>query len=182
MSDRLVKLAVFSDAATAHMAKARLAAAGIDSAVLDENVTSVLSHLGAAIGGVKLLVHEADAARAAALLAEAPGPAVSIASEEPTAADPAEEVGEADRDLFAPDDRPDVEPCCPACGSSRLLAPRDSWAGAILAAAAFVVSAATMGLPRFRSPRRWHCLACGTSWRPGEPLLGPRGFPVDPPS
>ena len=69
-SDRIITVAVFGNAAEAAIARSVVEDAGIRTS-LDGELTSVaLSLYAAGLTGVKLLVAEADAARAAAALAE----------------------------------------------------------------------------------------------------------------
>jgi hypothetical protein len=54
----------------AHLAKALLVSEGLEAWVLDEHHVSLRWHFAAALGGIKVAVLAADAARARALLAE----------------------------------------------------------------------------------------------------------------
>ncbi len=85
-----VKVASYPDATLAHLALQALAADGIRGRLADEHTATIDPLLGGAIGGVKLLVLEAEAERARSLL------------EAPEA-----EGDDADAD----------ELCCPACDS-----------------------------------------------------------------
>jgi hypothetical protein len=68
MPDKLVPVASYETPFEAHAARGVLAAQGIAAQVADENVAGALFHVGTALGGVKLLVWQADLARAQAAL------------------------------------------------------------------------------------------------------------------
>lgn len=69
--DRLLVIATFASSSEAHVAKGRLAAEGIRGALDTEALLNMDWFLTNAVGGVKLLVFEKDAERAAAILDEA---------------------------------------------------------------------------------------------------------------
>ncbi len=66
---RFVVVAKFFNEQDAHIAKADLAAGGVESMVDGANTNAMLSHIGSALGGVRLLVSEADKKRAEEILA-----------------------------------------------------------------------------------------------------------------
>jgi hypothetical protein len=103
MSDDLRTVATFTDATLAAIARNRLEAAGIAACVADDQTVSMDFLLGNAVGWVKVQVRAADAARAAAVLAER-----ETAPETPSA-----EAGPA-----AEDDAPD-EPDVPESDGDR---------------------------------------------------------------
>ena len=65
---RFVVVAKFFNEQDAHIAKADLAAGGVESMVDGANTNAMLSHIGSALGGVRLLVAEADKKRAEEIL------------------------------------------------------------------------------------------------------------------
>jgi hypothetical protein len=69
MSGRLVTVATYLNAAEARLARAALVGAGIRAVLSNDATSDVLSHVGTALGGVKLIVDEKDAERAVAVLA-----------------------------------------------------------------------------------------------------------------
>lgn len=66
---KFVVVAKFFNEQEAHIAKANLAAGGVESMVEGANTNAMLSHVGSALGGVRLLVAEADKNRAQEILA-----------------------------------------------------------------------------------------------------------------
>lgn len=70
MSEDLVRIATFSYPIQAQLAKLRLDAEGISSAVFDESVPTLW--VGGPIEGVRLMVRRPDAPRAAEILREKP--------------------------------------------------------------------------------------------------------------
>jgi hypothetical protein len=70
MSEKLVKIAAFASPVEANFAQNVLTEEGIESCIENEATVGLFWPLGNAVGGVKLFVHESDAQRARALLAE----------------------------------------------------------------------------------------------------------------
>jgi hypothetical protein len=68
MSDDFVTVATFSDAMEAEIARNRLEAEGIRAVLMDRETVAMAWHVAQAIGGVKLLVAEADEERAVEIL------------------------------------------------------------------------------------------------------------------
>jgi Putative prokaryotic signal transducing protein len=66
-------IATFGDSLTANLAKSRLADAGIDAYLANEENVAMAWHLVNAIGGIRLQVTDEAAEEAAAILAERPG-------------------------------------------------------------------------------------------------------------
>ncbi len=66
---RFVVVAKFLTEQDAHIAKADLAAGGVESMLDGANTNAMLPHIGSALGGVRLLVAEADKRRAEEILA-----------------------------------------------------------------------------------------------------------------
>ncbi|ROR34243.1 putative signal transducing protein [Inmirania thermothiophila] len=69
MSDELVTVATFDTMPDAHIALGRLRAEGIEAVLADEHLVQTDWLYGIAVGGIKLRVRAADAARARAVLA-----------------------------------------------------------------------------------------------------------------
>lgn len=65
---KFVVVAKFLNEQEAHIVKADLAAGGVESMVDGANTNAMLSHIGSALGGVRLLVAEADKKRAEEIL------------------------------------------------------------------------------------------------------------------
>ena len=70
MSRNPVVIAVFSQPVEASLAGSRLEAEGIESRIADSNIIGINPLYSAALGGVKVVVDEADAERARAVLAQ----------------------------------------------------------------------------------------------------------------
>lgn len=70
MDTYVTEVARFGSVVHAHLAKARLEAAGIRAFLVDEQSVSVNPFYASALGGVKLWVRAEDAETAARLLAE----------------------------------------------------------------------------------------------------------------
>ena len=70
MDEKLVTIGKYRTAIEAHMARAVLEEEGVRCYVQDEELVTMLSHVGTALGGVKLCVAACDAERAAGILAE----------------------------------------------------------------------------------------------------------------
>jgi hypothetical protein len=70
MSNSLVTLESFPNTISAEQARIALAAEGIQAFVEGGATDTLLSHVGSALGGVKLTVRESDVQRAAAILSE----------------------------------------------------------------------------------------------------------------
>ena len=68
MEDRWTELKRFIDLPTAQLVAARLESEGIETQIPDQNVQSTLSHLGPALGGVRLLVRESQKNKSKAIL------------------------------------------------------------------------------------------------------------------
>jgi ribosomal protein L37AE/L43A len=79
--EELVTVGTFTAPWEARLAQARLSAEGVDAVLTDENVGSLYG--GGLVGGIKLRVREAEAARATELLAsESPIPEIYLVTEE----------------------------------------------------------------------------------------------------
>jgi len=90
--ERLVTVETFSAPWEAQLARARLDAEGIHSVIADENFVRLYWPLSNSGGGVRLQVHEEDAARAADLLrTERPIPEIYLVTEEEAAGPGVEE-------------------------------------------------------------------------------------------
>jgi hypothetical protein len=135
--DRLVTVETFATSWEAQLARARLESEGIESRMADENLVRL--GLSNAIGGVKLLVWEGDAARAAELLRrEARLPEIYLVTE--------------DEALW---------PRCPGCNSDNLSLER--WSRRLLMGSLLLLRFPIL-IPR----RRWKCRHCGGEWKEGE--------------
>jgi hypothetical protein len=90
-------IATFGEPIEAHLAKARLEAAGIPAFIADENSVGVAWHLTVALGGVKLQVADENADEARSVLADrTPAAAVETEDESPIEASDAAAVGKED--------------------------------------------------------------------------------------
>ena len=79
--EKLVTVGTFAAPWEARLAQALLAAEGIDAVITDENVGSLYG--GGVVGGIKLRVHQEEAARATEALArESPLPEIYLVTEE----------------------------------------------------------------------------------------------------
>jgi len=85
MTEKLVKIAEFSQSMEAHFSKTRLESEGIECFINDEFTVNMNWLFSNAIGGVKLLVKESDVGRAVEILQQEPaiGGVVEIGSDEP---------------------------------------------------------------------------------------------------
>ncbi len=70
MAQQLVKVASFTNAPQAYAARVFLQAQGIPAVVTGEASATTMSHIGAALGGVQLFVHQEQADRALELIRE----------------------------------------------------------------------------------------------------------------
>jgi hypothetical protein len=111
MEAKLVNFCTYSSAIQAEVVKLALAAEGIESFVGDANIVSAEWLAGAAFGGVKLKIAEADVPAAMALLKAKP----SLAN--PSAARQTDGVP---RCLSCDAPMPEEADACPACGWSYL--------------------------------------------------------------
>lgn len=130
MDDKLITIARFSTPTTAHVARARLEADGIDAVVLNENIATLAPFLGFQDGGqmVQLQVRAEDARLAADSLGlEAP----SNETEEP-----------------------EVPAACPRCNCERVAADRNPLTGFFNALAKFYDP--DLACYRWRCPKCHH--------------------------
>ena len=133
----LVKLRSYRDPIDAQLARARLESFGIRAVILDQHLASIQWLYSNAIGGVKVLVEEADLE---------------------TAREALQERGGADFLSQLPDQAPLANgDACPTCGSSAVRPSR-------VHRNAAAISLLT-GLPLIAWRRRWVCAACGHSWK-----------------
>ena len=132
---QLVLIRKFRDLPEAWLARGALAAAGIETHLLDENMVRLDWFYSNAIGGIRLCVHEPDVARSFSILNEPP-------------------------ESFAFEDESGVaqyqQPRCPTCGA------RDVKMAGSNTAAAYVTMWA--GVPIPLRTLRWKCNACGGRW------------------
>ena len=78
MTKSMVTVATFGIPFDAHIARGRLEDAGVHVHIADEHLVGVASHLGPAVGGIKVQVRASDAERALSIL-NAPSPIESAA-------------------------------------------------------------------------------------------------------
>ena len=130
-----VTVATFWHPTEAHLARLKLESEGIDCFLSDENIVTTYWLYANAVGGVKLLVREQDAPRAAELLRRGSA-AIAEADAQP---------------LFDGQDR------CPRCGCADIHTSR-------LDRRLTLLSILLLGapLPIFR--KRTHCAACRFEW------------------
>ena len=133
----LVKLRSYRDPIDAQLTRARLESSGIRAAILDQHLASIQWLYSNAIGGVKVLVEEADLQAAQEALLER---------------------GDADL-LSQPSDQAPLAngDGCPTCGSSAVRPSR-------VHRNAAAISLLT-GLPLIAWRRSWVCAGCGHSWK-----------------
>ena len=130
----LIVVRTYSTAQYAHLDAAMLAEAGIESTIHDETMATMMPHLANAMGGIKLLVNEADGVRAMEVLGEHKTPS------EPS--DPDEESEESYQ--------------CPKCES-----PNVEITGSVLAKSmSFILRIVGLAVP----VRRKRCSRCGNTW------------------
>jgi hypothetical protein len=135
--DRLVTVETVVTSWEAPLARARLESEGIESRMTDENLVRL--GLSNAIGGVKLLVWEQDAVRAAELLRrEARLPEIYLVTEEEA-----------------------LWPRCPGCNSDNLTLER--WSRRLLMGSLLLLRFPIL-IPR----KRWKCRHCGEEWKVDE--------------
>lgn len=138
MPEDLVTIATFLNIGEAKLAQGKLAAAGIDASVRDENALNL--HIGMAMWGIKLQVPDQQVVRALEVLDDF----------RPSAADE--------------DADSEVVQCCPECESLEIRRVADAnprqitlWSAAI----PFPEAPAEQA-------QRWRCLACGYQWEEPE--------------
>ena len=134
----LKTVARFRDVPAADLACTRLEADGVSAVVVHANHVRVDWLISQAIGGVRVQVAESDLERAREALARERSDDLAVVSE--AALPPA------DGDV------------CPECGA-------ESVTGSTLARRTKAASM-FLGIPFVVWRRRWHCRACGHSWRP----------------
>jgi hypothetical protein len=132
----LVVVRAYSQPHEAHLACSALHAAGLHATVIDANIVAAVWLFSNAVGGVKLLVREADASAAREVL---DGPAVVDQDD--------------DADFRAAVDASPVVRC-PRCGSERVV--RQAL-GRRMAALSWLLT----GVPLFPVWRKQRCEACG---------------------
>jgi hypothetical protein len=130
-----VTVATFWQAPAVHIARLRLESAGIDCAILDENLIATDWYLANAAGGIKLQVPASRATLAVELLGKRPGAAA--ADGEP---------------LF------DGQTRCPKCGGGDIYPVR-------LSRRLVFLSVLLLGAPLPILARKTRCAACGFEWR-----------------
>ena len=133
-----VTVATFWQAPSAHIARLRLESAGIDCAILDENLVATDWLYANAVGGIKLQVPTTDADRAVELLSGKHG--------DPGPTNPERQP------LFDGQDR------CPACGSREVYPVR-------LSRRLIFLSILLLGAPLPIFTRRTRCATCAFEWR-----------------
>ncbi len=134
----LIAVARYRDLPEALLAKGSLDSAGIQAFLYNDNMVRMDWFWSNLIGGVTLHVPAEDAAAA-------------------------REILDADPVDFTPDtDGTFVQPRCPACGSTRVVAPGGRGMSAALLWA-------TGGLPIPLEERQWRCEQCGHMWEQPEP-------------
>ena len=107
MADDLVTIATFMDATVAHLQRAKLEGAGIETFVAGEAMTTMAWHWGAAGGGLQLLVAGRDSERALEVLHAAEE---AVEEEIELLSSPDFDAGEPAPDEDAPADEPDDAP------------------------------------------------------------------------
>ena len=138
MSDDLVTIATFLNLGEAKLAQGKLASAGIDASVRDENAMNL--HIGMAMWGIQLQVPDPQVVRALEILDDF----------RPAGAD-----DESDSE---------VVPCCPECESLEIR-PLDN---ADSSQISLWSSAIPFPEPPTAQGQHWRCLACGHQWEEQE--------------
>jgi len=144
----LVPIASYPDAPAAYVARARLEAEGIPAFVLDEHIVGVAWLWSQALGGVKLQVDAADAARAREILTTDAAEAESSQAGVP------------------PEGPEDAAERCPACGAPEVA--RDHLAHRSRALSLLVGWIGGIAVPFGLSRRRRRCRVCGARWKPAS--------------
>jgi len=137
-SSQLVVVAVFTGTLEAHLACSALRAAGIIAHVFDEHIVSANWGWSNAVGGVKVMVADADVDAARELLRTA----AEVSSDDDDAANAGKAAGDV----------------CPQCGSDALSTTRS---GLGLSAGTWLL----LGMPIVPERRRTRCVACGHTFR-----------------
>jgi hypothetical protein len=142
MNPKRIVVAAYGNILEAHLAQSRLENEGIEAIVDDEFTVNAHNLLDVAVGGVKILVPEPDAERAAAILRGAPasGDVTSVTPEAPN----------------------DTMPC-PRCGSTNVHRPERPRRIAFLMAMLFA-------FPAWFGLKKWKCSQCGHTWIPATSL------------
>ncbi len=139
MPDDLVTIATFLNIGEAKLAQGKLSSAGIEASVRDEHAMNL--HIGMAMWGIKLQVHDNQVVRALEVLDDfraEPG-----AEEEPDG---------------------DVVHCCPECESLEIR----NVSGANPGQISLWSAAIPFPEPPTAQGQRWRCLACGCQWEEAE--------------
>lgn len=135
-----VVVAAFTFPWEAELARARLASEGIHAVLGDENLVRLDWFVSQAVGGVKLLVAESEAGRAAEILRRrAELPEIGLVTDSDAAG----------------------APTCPRCRSANLSYERWSRSG-------FVGTLLLLGFPIPIPQPRWRCGRCKAIWRQEE--------------
>lgn len=140
MSEDLVTIATFLNIGEAKLAQGKLAAAGIEASVRDENAMNL--HIGMAMWGIKLQVPDRQVVRALEILDDFR---------------PATAEEESDSDA-------EVVQCCPECESLEIRKVAGANPRQIMLWSAAIPFSET---PSAQS-QRWRCLACGHQWEEAE--------------
>src|SRR5271165_1014969 len=141
MSEDLVTIATFLNIGEAKLAQGKLAAAGIEASVRDENAMNL--HIGMAMWGIKLQVPDRQVVRALEILDDY----------RPAAA--AEDDSDSDDEIVH---------CCPECESLEIRLQSARNPGQI----SLWSSAVPFPEPPTAQGHRWRCLACGHQWEEAE--------------
>jgi hypothetical protein len=139
MSDDLVTIATFLNIGEAKLAQGKLAAAGIEASVRDENAMNL--HIGMAMWGIKLQVPDPQVVRALEILDDFRSAAIE------------------DEDSDS-----EVVRCCPECESLEIRRQAAGQTGQI----SLWSSAIPFPEPSPAGGQHWRCLACGHRWEEAE--------------
>jgi hypothetical protein len=141
MPDDLVTIATFLNIGEAKLAQGKLASAGIEASVRDENAMNL--HIGMAMWGIKLQVPDPQVVRALEILDDF-RPAI---------------IEEEDSDGDA-----EVVRCCPECESLEIRRTGAANSSQI----SLWSSAIPFPEPSAAEGEHWRCLACGHRWNEAE--------------
>lgn len=142
MPDDLVTIATFLNIGEAKLAQGKLASAGIEASVRDENAMNL--HIGMAMWGIKLQVPDRQVVRALEILDD-----FRPATQEP------DEDSESDEEVVH---------CCPQCDSLEIRRVNGVGPDQI----SLWSSAIPFPEPPTAEGHRWRCLACGHHWEEDE--------------
>ena len=138
MDEKLVTVASFNEPLYAHLASAKLEAAGIQGFITDENMAGVYWLASQAIGGVKLQVRGKDVEKASQIL----------------------QISSQKQDIKVEKKEPEKETdiCCPRCGSEDIECEKYS-------KTVFYLTILFLRFPVPFLKNQYRCNSCGHRWK-----------------